>query len=76
MTSRRPTKYQILLLALHPEQVTWTNNLPPKDKALAELREATGQDFGDDAEKWKAWFKKHPKGRAPVSPSDRNSHSK
>ncbi len=31
-----------------------------KDQALDGLRAMTGQDFGYDVAKWKAWFAEHP----------------
>jgi hypothetical protein len=61
---RSLTQYQVFILALHPEKATFLRNLPSKEKALAKLREETGEDFGDDADKWAAWFKKYPNGRS------------
>lgn len=31
-----------------------------EDKALAELKHLTGQDFGKDVQKWEEWLKKNP----------------
>lgn len=31
----------------------------PKEAALRELREATGQDFGYDAVRWRLWLEEH-----------------
>ena len=44
--------------------------LPTKAEAIKKLREKSGQDFGEDAAKWKAWFKKHPTGRQQNSNED------
>ncbi len=34
-----------------------------RDRAAEALKEITGQDFGDDAAKWRAWLKENPLGR-------------
>jgi len=51
----RPTRHPYLI-----PQLLFTENEVCKRAALA-LESITGQHFGDDAARWRAWWKKHNK---------------
>src|SRR5271157_3719674 len=52
--------HQIYLSVLrHPRAWYQTFTLPSKREALQQLRYWTGQDFGDDVEKWQEWIEEN-----------------
>ena len=57
----RLTYHQILVKNLEgtirPDQV---RVFMTKEQALAELRQLTGQDFGNDVDAWKKWLGRSP----------------
>lgn len=63
MTRRQLNQLQIFIIALEPERWGQTStNLPTKEKAIAKLREKSGQDFGDDPKEWAKWLAKNSRG--------------
>ena len=61
--------HQIWIMALiRPGEKYHMLTLPTKEDALKCLRHQTGQDFGDDTEKWRVWFRKNLTGREKLSP--------
>lgn len=50
-----------LLLNLKGEIEERRREYLPREDAYRSLKLHTGQDFGDDIEKWEAWIKTNPK---------------
>ncbi len=57
--------HTLCMMALRGRKTLHGWALPPKDDALAQLRRLTGQDFGDDAERWAAWLQQNRKSLYP-----------
>ena len=53
--------HTLCLMALRGRTTIYGRALPSKEEARERLREITGQDFGDDAEKWGQWLRKNRK---------------
>lgn len=53
--------HRLLVLALEGRKTIRGRRLPTKEEAREGLRRLTGQDFGQDAEAWKAWIKDNRK---------------
>lgn len=49
-----------LLMNLKGEIAERRREYLPKKEAIVQLKHHTGQDFGDDVEKWSDWIKSHP----------------
>jgi hypothetical protein len=67
------TLFDGLLMNLKGEIAERRREYLPKKEAIAQLKHHTGQDFGDDVEKWTEWIKSHPHSirRSSVNVSER-----
>lgn len=54
--------HQIYLLVLRGQTFIGRRPLPSPKEAVQSLRHLTGQDFGNDADKWAKWIKENRKG--------------
>jgi hypothetical protein len=57
----RITFYRLLIMNIEGQIQKGRREYTPVDEAYKLLRESTGQDFGEDLEKWKKWLKDNKK---------------
>ena len=58
----RHLPHTIYLMVLKGKLTIRGRRLPSKQDAAQALRKLTGQDFGQDAERWSEWIKANRKG--------------
>jgi hypothetical protein len=53
--------HTLCLMALRGRKTIHGSPLPSKEDAIGQLRRLTGQDFGEDVERWAEWLKHNRK---------------
>lgn len=72
--------HKIYLWALEGKTHMYGRRLPARAEAAKQLKQMYGQDFGDDAEKWRQWlrynWRKYPRDARPPAQKARQPRPK